>query len=66
MPDREVEPIGDLIYYQYAALRGRIEQSSRRSGAYITRAEIELHREHIVPRSLRIKAECERCDFVRF
>jgi hypothetical protein len=27
MPDRDVKTIRDLIYYQYAALRRKVEQS---------------------------------------
>jgi len=105
MPDREVETIQDLIYYQYAKIIARrafsmpdgkeakgkhygfIKKTFKelktgiKSWSEITRedwqfveaekkciycgAEIELHREHIVPKSLRIKTECETCDVIQ-
>lgn len=105
MPDRDVETIRDLIFYQYAKVIARsafsvgdgkeakkqhygfIKNTFRglKSGAMswseITRedwqfveaekkciycgSENELHREHIVLRSLRIRAECETCDTIQ-
>jgi hypothetical protein len=105
MPDREVETIRDLIYYQYAKIIARRAFSAAdgkeakgqhygfikktfkelKSGAMswseITRedwqlieaekkciycgSENNLHKEHIVPKSLRIKPECETCDIIQ-
>ncbi len=105
MPDRDVETIRDLIYYQYAKviarrafasgdgvqakrsnygfikLKFRQLKSGQLSWSDITRedwqlveaekkcaycgSESDLHREHIVPRSLRIKPECASCDAIQ-
>jgi hypothetical protein len=105
MPDRDVETIRDLIFYQYAKIIARsafgaadgkaakreyygfIKKTFRelRSGAMslsdILREDWQLmeagpqcaycgsvddlHKEHIVPRSLRIKAECADCDTIQ-
>ena len=102
MPDRDVNSIRDLIFYQYAkiiakrALAGGNAAEAKRahygfvkntfrqlrdgakSWSDITRedwqfvesdrvcaycgADGQLQREHIVPRSLRIKVECATCD----
>lgn len=102
MPDRDVQTIKDLIYYQYAKIIARRAfsvsngkeakkqhygfikttfqqlKSGSKSWSEITRedwqfvesevkciycgAESELHKEHIVPRSLKIRPECETCD----
>lgn len=101
MPDREVQSIRDLIFYQYAKLIARSAfgvgdgkaakgqhygfikntfrdlMTGRKSWSSISRedwqlveaeeeccycgATTNLHREHIVPRSLRIKPECATC-----
>jgi len=105
MPDRDVETIQDLIYYQYAKVIARrafgaadgreakkqhygfVKKTFRelksgvKSWSEITRedwqfveaqkkciycgSENELHREHIVLRSLRIRPECETCDIIQ-
>ncbi len=105
MPDKDVETIRDLIYYQYAKIiakrafstsdgkeakkrhYGFIKDTFRKlkdgikSWSEITRedwqlvesekkciycgAESDLHREHIVPRSLKIRPECSTCDVIQ-
>jgi 5-methylcytosine-specific restriction endonuclease McrA len=105
MPDRDVETIRDLIFYQYAKIIARrafavgdgkaakkehygfIKKTFRelRSGAMswsdilredwqLVEAEPrcaycgsveDLHKEHIVPRSLRIRPECADCDTIQ-
>jgi len=105
MPDRDVETIHDLIYYQYAKIIARRAfdvpdgkeakgrhygfikktfrelKSGTKSWSEITRedwqfveaekrciycgSESDLHREHIVPKSLRIKPECASCDVIQ-
>ncbi len=105
MPDRSVQTIQDLIYYQYAKIIARRAfaaadgkdakrqhygfikntlrdlQSGTKSWSEITRedwqlvesekkciycgAEFDLHREHIVPKSLLIKPECATCDTIQ-
>jgi len=105
MPDRDVQTIQDLIFYQYAkiitkrafsvpdgqAAKGqhygfikktfRELQSGAKSWSEITRedwqfvesekkciycgSETDLHREHIVPKSLLIKPECATCDTIQ-
>ena len=105
MPDRDVETIRDLIFYQYAKVIARraftaedgteakrkhygfVKETFRKlkSGAIswsdITREdwqlvesdkkciycghELDLHREHLVPKSLRIKPDCESCDTIQ-
>jgi len=105
MPDRDVETIRDLIYYQYAKIIARrafraadgkeakkqhygfVKEAFRdlksgvKSWSEITRedrqfveaekrcvycgAENDLHWEHIVPRSLRVKPECETCETIQ-
>ena len=101
MPDRDVQSIRDLIYYQYAKLVARSAfsqadgkaakakhygfikttfrdlKSGKKSWSDITGEDWQLveaeencsycaqsgdlHREHIVPRSLTIKPECSTC-----
>jgi hypothetical protein len=105
MPDRDVETIRDLIFYQYAKIMARrafaasdgkeakkqhygfIKKTFRelksgvKSWSEITRedwqfveadkrciycgSEAELHREHIVPKSLSIRPECGTCDVIQ-
>jgi hypothetical protein len=105
MPDRDVNTIRDLIYYQYAKIIARRAfgaadgkeakkynygfvketfrdlKSGAKSWSEITRedrqfveaekrcvycgAENDLHWEHIVPRSLRVKPDCETCETIR-
>ncbi len=105
MPDRDVQTIRDLIYYQYAKIVARrafssadgvqakqknygfVKQtflklkSGEMSWSDITRedwqlvesdrkciycgCEADLHREHLVPRSIRIKPECGDCDAIQ-
>ncbi|MGA2242677.1 MAG: HNH endonuclease [Verrucomicrobiota bacterium] len=105
MPDREVENIRDLIFYQYAKIIARsafsvkngkeakqqhygfIKKTFRelkagdKSWSQITREDWQfvesekkciycgttqdLQREHIIPKSLRIKLECATCDRVQ-
>ena len=105
MPDRDVETIRDLIYYQYAKIIARRafraadgEEAKRRhygfvkktfkelkcgviSWSQITRedwqfveaekkcvycgSKDDLRREHIVPKSLAIRPECETCDVIQ-
>jgi 5-methylcytosine-specific restriction endonuclease McrA len=105
MPDRDVQTIRHLIYYQYAKVIARrafssadgmqakgknygfIKQTFRKlksgemSWSDITREdwqlveaekkciycarETDLHREHLVPRSLSIKPECSECDAIQ-
>jgi len=105
MPDRDVETIRDLIFYQYAKIIARRAfgsadgkeakkysygfvkktfrelKSGAKSWSEITREdwqfvesekkciycgrEIDLQREHIVLRSLRITAGCETCDTIQ-
>ena len=105
MPDRDVQTIRDLIYYQYAKIIARrafstsngknakklhygfIKKTFRelKSGlklwSEITRedwqfvesekkciycgSQINLHREHIIPKSLNIKPECLTCDKIQ-
>ncbi|MCJ7508242.1 MAG: HNH endonuclease [candidate division Zixibacteria bacterium] len=107
MPDRDVQTIKDLIFYQYAKIivrrsidlpdgveakkkhYGFIKQKFRElksgtiSWSEITREdrqlvdtskeciycgnrnEDELSWEHIVPKSLRVKPECETCDIIQ-
>jgi hypothetical protein len=105
MPDRDVETIRDLIYYQYAKIMARrafgvadgkeakrqhygfIKKTFRelkcgaKSWSEITRedwqfveaekrcvycgSENDLHREHIVPKSLGIRPECRTCDVIQ-
>jgi len=105
MPDRDVETIQDLIYYQYAKIVARRafgvpdgkEAKSKHYGfikntfrelksgvklwSEITRedwqfveaekrcaycgSESDLHKEHIVPKSLRVKPECETCETIQ-
>ena len=105
MPDREVQTVRDLIYYQYAKIVARRAfaaqdgraakqhhygfikntfrelKSGRKSWSEITRedrqlveaeknciycgAGRDLQWEHIVPKSLRIKPECESCETIR-
>lgn len=105
MPDRDVETIQDLIFYQYAKIVARrafgvtdgkeakrqhygfIKKTFRdlkrgkMSWSEITRedwqfveaekrcvycgSESDLHREHIVPKSLAIRLECKSCDVIQ-
>ena len=105
MPDRDVQTIQDLIYYQYAKIIARRAfsipdgkgakrqhygfikktfrelKSGAKSWSEITRedwqlveaekkciyceSETDLHREHITPKSLRIKPECGTCDTIQ-
>jgi len=105
MPDRDVETIRDLIYYQYAKIiacrafgesdgaevkrkhYGFVKQTFRKlkcgemAWSDILRedwqlmelgkqcvycgADEYLDREHIVPRSLRIKPDCGTCDIIQ-
>ena len=105
MPDRDVETIRDLIFYQYAKIVARrafaaadgkeakkqhygfIKNTFRelksgvKSWSEITRedwqfveaekrcvycgSESDLHREHIVPKSLAIRPECKTCDVIQ-
>ena len=105
MPDKDVQTIQDLIFYQYAkiitkrafsapdgqAAKGqhygfikktfRELKSGAKSWSDILRedwqfvdaekrciycgSETELHKEHIVPKSLRIKPECSECDTIQ-
>jgi 5-methylcytosine-specific restriction endonuclease McrA len=105
MPDRDVETIRDLIYYQYAKIIARSAFSMTdgkeakkqhygfikktflelkkgvKSWSEITREDwqfvksekkciycgtkSDLHKEHIIPRSLRIKPECRTCDKIQ-
>lgn len=105
MPDRDVQTIRDLIYYQYAKIIARSAfslsdgktakqqhygfikktfldlKSGKKSWSEIIREDWQfvesdknyiycgfggnLNREHIVPKSLRIKPECNVCDRIR-
>ncbi len=105
MPDRDVETIRDLIYYQYAKVIARrafgmgdgkeakgkhygfIKKTFRelksgiKSWSEITRedwqfveaerrciycgSESDLHKEHIVPKSLEILPKCKTCDVIQ-
>jgi len=105
MPDREVQTVRDLMYYQYAKIIARSAfsladgkeakkrsygfikktfrdlKSGAKSWSEITREDWQLvesekkcvycgayenlHREHIVPRSLEIKSECKECDRIQ-
>ena len=105
MPDKDVETLQDLIYYQYAkiiakraftALNGKEAKRQHygfvkktflelRNGvktwSEITRedwqfvesekkciycgSEADLHKEHVIPKSIRIKPECETCDRIQ-
>jgi len=105
MPDRDVETIRDLIFYQYAKIVARrafaaadgkeakkrhygfVKKTFRelksgvKSWSEITRedwqlveaekrcaycgSETDLHREHIVPKSLAIKLECKTCEIIQ-
>jgi len=105
LPDKEVQTIRDLIYYQYAKIIARrafssidgVEakqksfgfikhtfrklKSGEMSWSDITRedwqlvesekkciycsCETDLHKEHLVPKSLHIKPECGECDAIQ-
>jgi hypothetical protein len=105
MPDREVQTIRDMIYFQYAKIIARSAfkvadgeeakklhygfikntfrdlKSGGKSWSHIEREDWQLveaekkciycsssenlHREHIVPKSLRIKPDCETCDSIQ-
>lgn len=105
MPDRDVETIQDLIYYQYAKIIGRrafsvsdgkeakkqhygfIKKTFRelkngtKTWSEITREDWQfvemdkkcvycgsgtaINKEHIVPKSVRIKSECAACDKIQ-
>ena len=105
MPDRDVQTIQDLIWYQYAKIVTRSAfktgdgkaakkehygfikktfldlKTGRKSWSDILRedwqlvegerqctycgGQEDLHREHIVPRSLRIRPECQSCDTIQ-
>ena len=105
MPDRDVETIRDLIFYQYAKIITRSAfgthdgkeakkqyygfikktfrdlKSGAKSWSEITRedwqlveserrcaycgSEYDLHREHIVPKSLTILPKCKTCDVIQ-
>ncbi len=105
MPDRDVETIRDLIFYQYAKIIARSAfaspdgmeakrrnygfikktfeelKSGAKSWSEITREDWQfveadkkciycganggLHREHIVPSSIKIKPECPACDKIQ-
>lgn len=105
MPDKGVQTIRDLIFYQYAKIIARRafasengKEAKRRHYGFIKKtfnemrtgvkswsditredwqlveserecsycgATTELQREHIVPKSLRIKPECASCDIIQ-
>lgn len=105
MPDKEVQTIRDLIYYQYAKIIAKSAfseqngktvkgkhygfikntfrdlKSGKKSWSEILREDWQfadsdkiciyysatenLHREHIIPKSLRIKIDCEACDRIQ-
>lgn len=105
MPDKEVETIQDLFYYQYAKIIARSAfsmsdgrkakgqhygfikntfhelKNGKKRWSDILREDWQfvesdkrciycggknaIHREHIVPRSLKIKSECEVCEVIQ-
>lgn len=105
MPDKDVETIRDLIFYQYAKIIARSaffahngKDAKKRHYGFIKKTflelkngtkswsdieredwqfrdsekkciycnkEIELHKEHIVPKSIQIKPNCSACDKIQ-